>query len=286
MTLTCLCRAKDCFFAGQNHKLNMKAFLFVVTLFLLAHAGSAQILKVDKGSVDSDSSGYFMGSMSLDFNLNNKSATASKNITYTGLDADGDLVYVGSRHAYMLINELTYYKTTGGALISSGYGHARVNFLRTNEVSYEVFSQIQYDNGRHMPLRLIEGGNLRFRLVSNAATKLYLGVGLMYEKENWSSLTDANVLIHKDMPKSTNYISYKHTINKEVRFNLIAYYQGGYDKASEVFRNRVSGQAVLSVKLSKLLALTTSFAMQYEDKPIIPINKIVYSLTNGFKLSF
>ncbi|MEQ8470252.1 MAG: hypothetical protein RIC35_03665 [Marinoscillum sp.] len=253
---------------------------------LFATGVDAQILKVDKGSVTSDSSNYLTGSINLDFNLNNKSATAEQSITYTGLEADADLVYVGEKHAYILINQLNYFKTTTGPLFSTGFAHFRVNFLRKQTLSYELFTQIQYDEGRKMPLRILNGGNLRFTFLQNRKAKLFLGVGMMYEKERWKMLEDESIIIEKDLIKSTNYINYKQKVNDNVDLNLITYYQGGYDQQDEVFRNRISGQAVLNIKLTDLLSFNTSFTAQYEDKPIIPINNFVYSLTNGFKFSF
>ncbi|WP_258103237.1 DUF481 domain-containing protein [Marinoscillum sp. MHG1-6] len=226
-----------------------------------------------------------MGSVNLDFNLNNKSATAEQSITYVGLIAGGDLVYVGKEHAFILINQLNYFKTTGGPLFSTGYAHFRVNFLRKRKVSYEVFTQVQYDDGRKMPFRMLEGGNVRIRL-KNRKTKLYLGVGAMYERENWKMLTEGSPIIEKNLFKMTNYISYKQAINQSVDLNLIAYYQVGYDKDADLFRNRISGNAVLNIKLTDVLAFNTTFAAQYEDHPIIPINGFVYSLTNGLKWSF
>ncbi|MEQ9052900.1 MAG: hypothetical protein RLP11_21460 [Marinoscillum sp.] len=264
----------------------MKSFLLLAALLVLSTVASAQILKVNKGSINSDSSGYFMGSTSVDFNLNNKSATAEQSITYTGLEADADLVYVGQRHAYILINQLNYFKSTGGPLISTGYAHFRTNFLRKQPLSYELFTQVQYDGGRKMPLRYLLGGNLRIKVAATTSSRLFVGIGMMYEKENWKMLTDESQIIHKDLLKSTNYISYKQAFNEHVNINVMAYYQGGYDRDAKVFRSRISGEAVLNVKLTNLLTFNTSFAAQYEDHPIIAINKLVYSLTNGFKFSF
>ncbi|MFH6985264.1 hypothetical protein [Marinoscillum luteum] len=264
----------------------MKSFLLSVGILVLSTATYAQILKVNKGSIDSDSSGYLMGSTSVDFNLNNKSATAEQSITYTGLEADADLAFIGKQHAYILINQLNYFKSTGGPLISTGYAHFRTNFLRKKQLSYELFTQIQYDGGRKMPLRYLLGGNTRLRLASSARSSLFVGIGMMYEKENWKMLTDETQIIYKNLLKSTNYISYKQAFNEHVNINVMAYYQGDYDGEADVFRSRISGEAVLNVKLTNLLAFNTSFSAQYEDHPIIPINKLVYSLTNGFKFSF
>ncbi|GAA0893831.1 hypothetical protein GCM10009122_35110 [Fulvivirga kasyanovii] len=264
----------------------MKKSVFVLALIFTTLNVSAQILKVDKGSIDSDSSNYFMGNINFNFNLNNRSATAEKEITFTGLEANADIVYVAEKHAYILINKINYFKSTGGPLISTGYAHFRVNFLRKRIMSYELFSQIQYDDGRMMPLRFLQGGGLKFRLSSTEKSKIYLGIGGMYEEEHWKSVTEEDVIIEKELWKTSDYINGKFNFNDHVSFDVILYYQGGYDGESEVFRNRFSGDAVLSMQLTDKLSFLTSFSAQYEDKPIIPINNFVYSLTNGLKWSF
>ena len=260
--------------------------LFTLALIFTAFNTSGQILKVNKGSIDSDSSNYFMGNINFNFNLNNRSATAEKDITFTGLTANADLVYVAEKHAYILINKINYFKSTGGPLISTGYAHFRINFLRKRVMSYEVFSQIQYDDGRMMPMRFLQGGGIKFRVSSTEKSKVFIGVGAMYEEEHWKSLAQEGGIIEKELWKTSDYINGKFNFNDHVSFDVILYYQGGYDGESEVFRNRLSGDAVLSMKLTDKLSFLTSFSAQYEDKPIIPINNFVYSLTNGLKWSF
>lgn len=246
----------------------------------------AQILKVDKGSIDSDSSNYFMGSFSLNFSLNNKSTTATEQVIYTGLEATGDVVYVGEKHAYMLINDIDYYHSTGSRAVSTGYAHGRVNLLRKKRLSYELFAQIQYDAGRNMPRRLLEGGGLRYRILKSKKTTLHAGTGIMWERENWESLTDDDVIIEKGIWKTTNYISSKFVFNENANLSIMAYYQGGYDDDDDVFRNRVSGDIIIGLRVTDRLAFNVKFTGQYEDKPIIDINKFVYSLTNGLIMKF
>ncbi len=257
----------------------------LLPLFLY-HFCTGQILKVDKASIDSDSSHYFMGSLNMDFNLNNRATTEEQEVTFRGLSAHADMVYVAKRHAYLLINTINYFKSTGGPLISTGYAHFRINFLRRKKVSYEVFTQVQYDDGRRMPFRFLQGGGLRFNLKKNENTKLHIGVGAMFEREEWKSLEVEGEVIERNIWKTSNYASGQFTINEFVGFNVIGYYQGGYDYDSDLFRNRVSGDLILKVKLTEKLSFLTSFTLQYEDRPVIPINNLVYSLTNGMKWNF
>lgn len=254
-------------------------------LLLITQWCTAQILKVDKEDIDSDSSNYWMGSLNFDFNINNRSATFDEDVIFRGLVANGDLVYLSKQNAYILISTINYFKSTGGPLISTGYAHFRVNFLRKKKLSYESYSQIQYDDGRRMPYRLLSGGGLRLNIQSKDKMTVHAGTGAMYELERWKA-QENDEIIEKTLPKNSSYISGEFTFNEHVNLGLISYYQVGYDKDSDLFRNRISGDAVFKVKVSERLSFLTNFSLQYEDRPIIPINNLVYSLTNGLKWDF
>ncbi len=267
----------------------MKGILFssffgIFTL-LTYSAVFSQILKVDKGDIDADSSGYFLGNIQADFNINNRSTTAEQEVTFKGLKVSVDLVYVSGKHAYILINNLNYFTSTGGPLISTGYTHFRVNLLRKKTLSYETFTQIQYDDGRNMPLRRLVGSGVRWAVSKDKNYKVHIGTGIMYEYEEWKSIDDG-AIITKEIPKNSSYIGFKTAINKFVRFNGIIFFQGGMDRDSNIFRSRISGDLSLSVGLTDHLSFVTEFTSQYEDRPIININNWVYSLTNGLKWNF
>ena len=257
----------------------------VFLLITLAISANGQILKVDKGELDSDSSNYFIGNINVDFNMNNRSSSADEDVTFTGFNGKSDLVYLGEKHAYILINNLNYFKSTGGPLISTGYTHLRVNFLRKKKLSYESFAQIQYDDGRNMPLRRLLGGGIRYRIFNTTNSQLHVGSGIMNEYEEWRQ-TEPDLLIEKEIWKNSSYIGFDTNINEMVSFNGIAFFQGGMDTDSDIFRSRFSGDVSLSFVLTNNLSFNTSFSFQYEDRPIIRINNWVYSLTNGIKWEF
>ncbi|MEM6522897.1 MAG: hypothetical protein AAF693_03855 [Bacteroidota bacterium] len=259
----------------------------IFAMMLIFHLNSfSQILKVDKQDIDSDSVDYWMGSVSFDFNVNNRSTTETEEVTFRGLVAHGDLVHLSDNNAYILINTINYFRSTGGSLISTGYAHFRINFLRKKKLSYETFIQVQYDDGRRMPYRFLSGGGLRFNLNKNDEFKLHAGIGAMIETERWKSIGNESELIERNILKNSSYLSSQITFNDFVSFDLIAYYQGGYDSKSDLFRSRISGDAFLKVKVTERLSFTTNFSLQYEDRPVIPINNLIYSLTNGLKWNF
>lgn len=260
-----------------------KITLFI--LLILSIKTNAQILKVNKGELDADSSNYFIGNINIDFNMNNRSSSADQDITFVGFNGKSDLVYLGNKHAYILINNLNYFKSTGGPLISTGYSHFRVNFLRKQKLSYESFTQIQYDDGRKMPLRRLLGGGMRYEIFDTENSQMHSGTGIMFEYEEWEN-TEPDILIIREIWKNSSYIAFDTNINETVQFNGIAYFQGGMDAESNLFRTRFSGDVSLSFELTNNLSFNTSFTFQYEDRPIIMINNWVYSLTNGLKWEF
>lgn len=261
-------------------------FIGLITCFLTSQYCFSQILKVDKQEIDTDSSNYWMGSINLDFNINNRSTTATNEVVFRGLVAHGDLVYLSEDNAYILITTVNYFKSTGGPLTSTGYAHFRVNFLRRKQLSFESFTQLQYDDGRRMPYRFLTGGGLRLNVKRKGKLRLHAGLGLMIESERWRSIQESSELIEKTILKNSSYVSGTVKINDYIDFDLIGYYQGGFDVDSDLFRNRISCDLHLSIKVFEKLAFVTNFSVQYEDRPIIPINNYVYTLTNGLKWNF
>lgn len=263
-----------------------KASLLIVFCCVMHFLSSAQILKVDKGSLLLDSSKVLIGSIGLNFNVHNRSATSEKEITFIGLTGTTDVVYLSEKHAYISINNVHYFKSTGGPLSSNGFSHLRVNFLRKHHLSFETFTQVQYDDGRNMPFRFLMGGGIRFRLLESTKSSLRFGVGAMSETERWKAIQLDNSVISKHTIKTSDYIGFETKFNDQVDLHLIVYYQGGLDADDDVFRNRVSGDVQFQIRITDKLSFINSFSCQYEDRPIIPIKKLVYSLTNGLNWKF
>lgn len=259
--------------------------LFIFSLCTLSFSAKGQILKIQKAGLDTDTAGVFIGNIGADFNLNNQSATADENIIYRGLEASVDLSYLSQKHAYILLNKLNYFKITNGPLISTGYIHGRINFLRKRDFSYELFSQLQYDEGRRMPLRYLIGGGVKFEIFDGKKGSLYAGIGIMNEIEHWKPFNSEEI-IEKQIWKSTNYLSGTIIPSKNFTINLTSYYQGGYDDEADIFRSRISGDLRFTAQVTGRLAFVTNFSLVYESDPIININPVVYNLTNGLKFNF
>ena len=110
-------------------------------------------------------------------------------------------------------------------------------------------------------------------------TYFHLGVGGMFESERWQAFDDQ--VIEVDLFKSTNYVGAILDLGKHVNMSLTCYYQVGYYEEIDRLLTRLSGDLNLDFKITEKLHYVTNFRLQYESRPIIPINRVVYALTNG-----
>ena len=217
----------------------MRILFFLLALCVIGSA-QGQILKINKNNLNADSSNFWIGALSFNLNLNNRSVTDENENAFVGLSFTADVVYAATKHAYILINDIQYFRASDAdaAFVSTGFGHFRVNWLRKKRLSFENYSQIQYDQGRNMPLRLLLGGGLRYRAVDKEKSKLILGLGAMQEKERWKQPENESVMVEKNILKNSSYINGFVQFNEHIKLDVITYYQVGYDNEDDLFRKR------------------------------------------------
>jgi len=256
-------------------------------LSLSYYSAQSQILRVDKNHLESDSAGYFALYADVNFSLDNRSVSPSEKLVYTRLSSKADVLYVSKRHAYILINSIEYQSSTTGTPFSTGYTHFRINFRRQHKISYETYTQLQYDEVRRMKLRTLVGGGIRFTAIDEDGFDIHVGSGLMYELEKWRAVeNDPASDFYKEIPKLSNYIGIEFTLSKHVKLNLWGLYQTGYDSQDDIKRNRYAAEASLNFIINKRMMWVNRFSYFYDAQPVIPINPAFYQITNGLRISF
>lgn len=256
--------------------------IFWLFWLLLPVIFNAQVLNIEKERLDQDTLQDFKIKLSTDLKLYNR--TAGENDPTKGLDLSLDLssIYEPGKHTYIFIAELDYQRANGIGLLDFGFAHFRVNWLKQRKLSYETFAQISYDHARGLDLRTLYGGDIRYRLLDNEKLEAYASTGLMFETEKWKHPYSGQ-FIHSGILKSTNYINVRYHINDMLNLNNVTYYQAGLDE--KLWRNRVQNWLILNTKISKTLSLTNSLVLAYEDKPIVPITKFIYTLKTGIAVN-
>ena len=264
----------------------MNRLLLTIIALLAFLQVNGQLLNIDQHEIFSDTSKYVTGSIAFIFHLDNKNANVDKKNSVVRLENKNDLVFVGLKNNYLLSNQIKYFNSTGGTFISSGYAHARANYSKMRKMSYEMFTQIQYDRNRYMDYRFLLGGGLRWRVTSKDKIGFFTGAELMYEHEKWDNPENENLFIIKNLPKIGAYMNLRIKTSESSKFRSLVIYQTGYDPDPGLMRNRLSFDLQFEIEIFKKLYFTITFKGAYEDEPIYPINKLIYTLENGLVWRF
>ncbi len=255
---------------------------YILFFVCISFVSNAQILKVNKGSLVSDSSNYFIGVVDATFALNNRSATADKRNLYLGINNNIDVLYISEQSATLLISGLNYYKIGGGPLIYNGSFHLRQIVKRAARWTPEIFTQTQFDESRNMELRQLLGGGVRWNLLQRKNI-LYMGLGGFYEYERWKG---ENELIRKKLFKFNSYLSGDIRLSETTYLNTIFYFQSGWDNEIASLRNRVSGQLEIKNEVTDKIKVKLTSNVLLDDKPIILLNELIYEVFFGVGYNF
>ncbi len=254
-------------------------------LFLISFSSFSQILNIERYRLETDSSKNFMAKVTAGVNAYNRSAAAEDPVNLFGYKWDINTMYQKGRHAYVFVSNFDYLKINEDDFLNFGLIHGRAIFDYDKPVNVETYVQYSFDNFRGLEPRWIIGSTFRYEAVNSQRLTLILGVGGLYEKERWFHPNDEDV-IRTHFLKSSNYVSMRLSINDFVDLNMVNYYQVGYDREIEAFRNRFNGNLNLNTKITDRFSFTNSFEFSYEDKPIVPITKFIFAFKSGLSFDF
>lgn len=218
-------------------------------------------------------------------NIYNRSAAEDSPVNLTGYNVDLNAMYYPGKHAYVFISKLDYLKINDSDFLNFGFIHGRIHFFREKDINYELFTQYSYDNFRGLDPRILAGVSVRKNLIKNENITFLFGIGLLYEKERWIH-PHTEIPIEVNFLKNSNYLSFRYTINEFLDLNTLNYYQIGYDKQIRNFRHRISSMTTLNTRITSRFSLTNSIELNYEDKPVVPITKLIFAFRTGFSYDF
>lgn len=262
----------------------LRKFIFLAIL-LLPLATEAQILNIERSRIEKDTSKVFMFKAVAGLNVYNRSAAADDPVNLFGYNLDVNALYYPGKHGFMFISKFDYLRINDSDFLNFGMMHGRVNFLRENAANYETFVQYSFDNFRGLDPRWIAGGSVRHTFVKTDKITLLFGIGGMYEFEKWQ-VPNSDDFVELSLFKSSNYVTFRATINDYVDFNMVNYYQVGYDRSISGFRNRISNSTILNTRLNEKFSITNTFEISYEDKPVVPITNVIYAFKTGLSINF
>lgn len=248
---------------------------------------NGQILNLEKyRSMGEDTLKNYAINFNGSLTANNRSAAADNPVNLFGYNFSLSSIYMPNRHGYIFIAHRNFLRINENPFINFGYLHARINFLRKEKLSFEVFAQMSDDNFRGLAPRAISGGSMRYRFLEKEHTEITFSQGFFYEYERWRRPTQFDEFVEVDFVKSSSNIVFRHKFSEQFNMNGLLYYQVGYDSDIENIRNRYSGNIHVNSKISKRLSLINFFDFSYEDRPIVPITKFIFSYRIGLGIDF
>lgn len=244
----------------------------------------AQILKIDKSHLDTDSSNYFIGVWDGTFSMDNTASTDERQITFLRLRSQADLVYIGDKSATIVLGDLALFRRSDeGRFLNNASIHLRRVFFRSRKFTPVTFIQFQYAENRNLLNRQLYGAGYQWNIMTGKSS-LHAGFVPFLESEKWRSTTD--VIIDKQIWKINIYLGGDLPLTPSLNLNTITYFQTGYDQGSATGRNRIFSFIELKQSIGEDFKAKVAIDFSYDQKPIIPQNNTVYQMNFGMEYHF
>lgn len=232
----------------------------------------AQIIKVDKDWIESDSIKDWQGIMSV--NVDNIKNT----IAIFQMTGDVQISHNWKNDMVLSVSNLRLLYEEKEPLENAGFQHIRYIKTIDSTFSLEGFTQIQFDQLLKINTRWVTGIGLRYTIFDREKSKLYLRPGYMFEYEE----EDSTGIIHNHH-RLSNYITLRLKSSNRIKFYFTIFYQPRTGDFSDF---RLSPAWAIEINIIKNLTFNISGDVRYDSSPVAGVNKTTYMLTNGLGWRF
>ena len=157
---------------------------------------------------------------------------------------------------------------------NKGFIHLRTAKPIMLHTDIEGFIQKETNHFINLENRELLGAGLRI----NQFGDLYLGTGIMHEREKYINITQEQNFI-----KSTNYINYKTNILNIIELGNVIYYQFKLDEPEDY---RILWEGNLTIKASKGISFHLNTLYRFDKSIINPDGDSYIEISNGFGFHF
>jgi len=245
----------------------------IILLFLLfaSHLVSySQVINVESKRIRTDTVGW-SGNADVTYDI-------VKNTEYIfNIGLTSQLQYKSKKFLTFFLADYRMVKAAGTKYINTGYIHLRYDQKVFQKLTWEFFTQGQFNQVLNIGFRGLAGTGPRYKIYDSDKFRLYIASLYMYEYEE-----NNNKTLFRRNHRSSSYITF--TVDFD-RFEIVhtTYYQ---PKFTDLKDYRVASQTKLKINIFKQLYFTTTFSYRYESVPFPNIPKTTYSITNGLSLKF
>lgn len=244
--------------------------LTALTILFICTSSYSQIINIESKRMKTDTTGW-AGEASFTVDV----VKYSDYIVNLGVSSH--LQYKHKKFIALLLSDYVLVKSAGEHLINTGYAHLRYGRKITPLLTWEVFTQAQFNQILDVGLRTLVGTGPRYKFYDTDNFRIYAGTDYMYEYEE----NVAKTVFYRDH-RSSSYLTF--TIDfKKFTFVHTTYYQPLFKKLKDYL---VASQNKIYFELFKGLSFTAEFNYRYDSNPEPTIPKSTYVLTNGIALDF
>lgn len=256
----------------------MRKLFLTLLVSVITFSSIAQVLDADRA----DDSDTLQKKLNCIIGINGSADKQKKNLV------DGstviDLTYLLPKEHLLIFKGNSDFTTNGNEFLqNSGYLHLRYRDNDTRILSTEYFTQYQWNGLLGMKSRNLVGSNLRWMVLDKSyKNDLFLGLGIMYENENWNykgvkSIPDYTLYSDTSVQKFriNQYVKCAFVINDNIDFVLTNFIQSDI---KDLLAPRVSTNAAINFQMLKHIGLSINLESMYDFKPVVPIDKFIYSL--------
>jgi Protein of unknown function, DUF481 len=184
------------------------------------------------------------------------------------------------KHLFLLISGYNLVKAGNSNFLNDGYGHLRYNYEVSKNVTWEAFTQGQYNERTRSRIRALAGTGARFKFQLTEKQRFYLGTALMFEHNQFSDITPRQY----DM-RLSNYLSFSLAISDKIKLNNTTYFQ---PILTDLGNFRVSSQGNALFQITKKLIFKVSGNLILDRDVRLPpsVPDLIYAWTNGLRWEF
>ncbi|MCD6066770.1 MAG: hypothetical protein K0S33_1596 [Bacteroidetes bacterium] len=243
------------------------AFIFILCI----QGALAQVINIESKRFLNDTNGW-VGKIDFNFLLTRN----TQQIVQVGNNVH--VQYQHNRHRFLVLNDVNFIKAGTTDFVNAGYQHFRYNYKIATPLTWEAFTQVQYNKILRLDLRFLSGTGPRFKLVKNKNLRLYLATLYMFEYEE---------IIDQLKPtythRSSSYLTFSISLNKNADITSTTFYQPNFADFNDY---RIANDSALEIYIGKRLNFKTGFNLLYDTRQPLGIPNLVYSLKNGLSFKF
>jgi len=250
-------------------------FLACMLLLLVSSAARAQVntesMRVSGGE------GGFAGSVELALRVTSGNSDV--------VDAGNKLrlQYVESGHLAFLVSDIQYAIQKSNAFINRGFTHLRYNYRFRPRVTWEAFTQYEYNEFTRLFSRTLLGTGGRIMLKQQDSAALFLGTSYMYEVEHIDVAPESDDASWNRAHRWSSYLTVRWQISDSAFLVNSAYVQPRIDDFNDT---RLLDEMEVQSAITKRLALSMSMSLRYDGRPPDGVKSTDLEIRNTLKIIF